>query len=159
MRREPECDIAALAPTVTRGYAPRRGRNGLLRQCRNPRNGKRNASERRPKEAPRCGFEDRGDVRAAGANGLAEDACAHWFVLAVCPGAWPLWRVLGEKGDGGEMNDGNAEDLAFMQWVRSASTRELATQFRYAVDWQQAAIGRELQRRIKSGTTGKPKCP
>jgi hypothetical protein len=39
------------------------------------------------------------------------------------------------------------EDLAFLQWVRSATTQELQMQFHYAVSWQRVAIERELERR------------
>ncbi len=54
----------------------------------------------------------------------------------------------------GEVTDADEheEDLAFMQWLRTATTRELASQFHFAVDWQRVAIDRELQRRIKTGT-------
>lgn len=43
----------------------------------------------------------------------------------------------------------NAEDLAFLEWVKEAPTPELAAQRPFAVSWQRVAIERELARRAR----------
>ena len=45
--------------------------------------------------------------------------------------------------------DAHGQDLAFMQWVRTATKKDLGAELKKADGWRKVAISRELQRRIK----------
>lgn len=46
--------------------------------------------------------------------------------------------------------DAHAADLAFMQWVRTATKKDLGVELKKEDGWRKVAISRELQRRIKA---------